>query len=184
MLSPAAILTNDHAAIDTVLAHLRAACEGDDARASYAAVDLFWARLAVHIRAEHLHLFHTVLTAIKNQKLAEPSLAEAESIIAQLRSDHDYYMHELASAVATARELVSTTDQLQIRAGLIHISKILTAVTSSLQRHNQIEEQTIYRWVGIFLDSQMRVKLASQIEQELSNRPPRFSNNIWHGFAQ
>jgi hypothetical protein len=50
-------LADDHAALDEVLRQLQEPLDTADVAASHAQLDLFWARLAVHIRAEHLHLF-------------------------------------------------------------------------------------------------------------------------------
>ena len=71
MLSQATtLLADDHSAVDKLLLSVRAALEAQDASRSHAALDLFWARLAVHIRAEHLHLFPAVLQRIINNQNA------------------------------------------------------------------------------------------------------------------
>jgi hypothetical protein len=50
-------LAGDHVALDRLLKQLQATLNNGDVNACYASLDLFWAKLAVHIRAEHLHLF-------------------------------------------------------------------------------------------------------------------------------
>lgn len=50
-------LADDHGALDEVLSQLWKALDTGDVLVSHDKLDLFWARLAVHIRAEHLHLF-------------------------------------------------------------------------------------------------------------------------------
>jgi hemerythrin-like domain-containing protein len=169
MLSHATqLLADDHTSVDAVLTLLRAALKKSDVEATHAALDLFWARLAVHIRAEHLHLFPTVL-----KRIAEPSLNEAETTVAELRSDHDFFMHELARAIAIARELSST------RHGLDNIREIVASVEERLRRHNAIEEQKIYRWAGEVLNEAEQAQLGSEIRKELTNRPQRFSETDW-----
>src|ERR1044072_7340629 len=57
------ILVNDHAEVDALLRGLWDAFEGGEAEEVLAKLDYLWARLAVHIRAEHLHLFPALLAA-------------------------------------------------------------------------------------------------------------------------
>jgi hypothetical protein len=60
---PATVLTDDHSEIDTVASDLLAALEDGDKLQVFARLDLLWARLAVHKRAEHLCLFPSILEA-------------------------------------------------------------------------------------------------------------------------
>ena len=76
-------LSDDHQAVNEVLKQLLTALDNNDVEASYAKLDLLWARLAVHIRAEHLHLFPTVINRLANDS------SEAQSLIEELRADHD-----------------------------------------------------------------------------------------------
>jgi hypothetical protein len=76
----------------------------------YATLDLFWARLAVHIRAEHLHLFEAILQAVNRKPGGvdtAPSPDEAERTIEELRGDHNFFMRELSQAVAVIRGLLT-----------------------------------------------------------------------------
>lgn len=57
------LLVNDHAELDLLLRGLPAEFDRGAARDVLAKLDLAWARLAVHIRAEHLHLFPALLKA-------------------------------------------------------------------------------------------------------------------------
>ena len=182
MLSQATtLLADDHSAVDKLLLSVRAALEAQDASRSHAALDLFWARLAVHIRAEHLHLFPAVLQRIINNQnaLAEPSLAHVKLIIEELRDDHDFFMHELARGVSSARDLIVIKDELEVHAGLNRISQMIDEVEGRLRGHNEIEEETIYRWVAAVLDVEEQAQLAAKIQKELTNRPPRFTTNGW-----
>src|SRR5829696_43479 len=96
------LLIDDHAALDTVLKQLQIALQRRDVETAYAKLDLFWARLAVHIRAEHLHLFPAVL---------DSAGIGAQTIVALLRNDHEFFMHELGRAVESMRTLLTVSEQ-------------------------------------------------------------------------
>ena len=101
-------MAHDHAELDRLLDLV---LNTRDIKRGFERLDLFWARLAMHIRAEHLHLFPAIRKALgHSQEKDAPSLNEAE-VIATPRSDHDYFMVELAGAVALLRQLkkVDTT---------------------------------------------------------------------------
>lgn len=75
-------LARDHGELDLLFAELRVAFEAGDIREIHLRLDLFWARLAVHIRAEHLQLFPAIVRALRGDHEADvgdaPSLAEVE----------------------------------------------------------------------------------------------------------
>jgi hypothetical protein len=60
-------LTADHLSLDKLLQQLHLALANNDLEESRTKLDLFWARLAVHIRAEHLHLFPMVLNSLRSE---------------------------------------------------------------------------------------------------------------------
>ena len=160
-------LIDDHAAVDKILKQLQAALVGNDVETARTKLDLFWARLAVHIRAEHLHLFPTLLSSLQN---------EAQAVIAELRRDHDFFMHELARAMEIMRKLSK---------GLKHpileekLKNIVFEVEQRLLRHNELEERQVYRWATTVLNSEEQAKLGDQITTELRNHPPRFTPSTW-----
>jgi hemerythrin-like domain-containing protein len=168
-------LIDDHAAIDRVLKELQALWSSD-LETAHAKLDLFWARLAVHIRAEHLHVFPTVLSSL--DRASAPSLDEAQSVVAELRQDHDFFMHQLALAVEIMRELLTLPRQF-VAEGVNNVKKILLEVEERLVRHNELEETQIYRWATILLNSEEQAKLANQITTELLKHPPRFTLSTW-----
>ena len=96
-------LFHDHQSLDSVLAELLSALRRRDAHGSYRELDLFWARLAMHIRAEHLHLFPVLLSAVTDDR--EPSASEVKTVIDDLRRDHEFFMRELAAAIATMKRI-------------------------------------------------------------------------------
>jgi hypothetical protein len=59
-------LGDDHVALGAVLRQLQEALDTGDIEACHARLDLFWERLAVHIRAEHLHLFPAVINRLSD----------------------------------------------------------------------------------------------------------------------
>lgn len=152
------ILSDDHDAVDEVLKQLLTALQDGDVQTSHAKLDFLWARLAVHIRAEHLHLFPVIAERV----------SEAAPIIVNLRADHEFFMRELAEAVGILREetLASVLDTVR------EVEKRLTS-------HNEIEERQVYHWVGSVLTDSEQTALAARINAELEKRPPRFSLETW-----
>jgi hemerythrin superfamily protein len=159
-------LSDDHQAVGEILDQLLTALNDKDAPASLARLDLLWARLAVHIRAEHLHLFPAILMRSN----------EAQSVVDRLRSDHDFFMHELAQAIAILRELPQSANA---EAGLNAVRNIVLEIEKRLITHNEVEETTIYRWATSMLTEAEQLDLVTRINAELENRPPRFSPEAW-----
>src|ERR1051325_2506367 len=95
MSQPRQRLSDDHDAVSEVLKQLLTALDNNDVATSFSRLDLLWARLAVHIRAEHLHLFPAVTKHLR----------ESHAIVENLRTDHDFFMRELARAIAILREM-------------------------------------------------------------------------------
>jgi hemerythrin-like domain-containing protein len=148
-------LVDDHEDLHRLLEQLKNALRELDSESVRSRLDLFWARLAVHIRAEHLRLFPAVISA-------------APSLVAQLREDHDFFMHELAAAIATLPDLNQ-------------VATMVNAVEQRLTTHNELEESQIYGLIGSILSQEEQAKLASQIDAELMKHPPRFSERTWVG---
>ncbi len=156
-------LSDDHHAVSEVLEQLLTALENKDVQTSHSRLDLLWARLAVHIRAEHLHLFPAVTDR----------LSEAQAVVKILRADHDFFMHELARAIGILREIPSN------EAKLAAVAAIVRDVEERLATHNEIEENQIYRWSSTILNESEQLDLLARINAELENRPPRFSEQAW-----
>ena len=165
-------LSDDHRDVDEVLKQLLTALDNKDVEASYSKLDLLWARLAVHIRAEHLHLFPTV-----TNKAADSS--EAQSVVDELRADHDFFMRELARAVGILRELPPRLDSPDAKARWSSVVDVVASVKTRLENHNEIEENQVYRWSDTILTKPEQTDLAMRIKAELEHRPPRFSVEAW-----
>jgi len=155
-------LLNDHHEVSDILQQLRTALHNKDVEASYSRLDLLWARLAVHIRAEHLHLFPAVMSR----------LTEAQSVVETLRTDHDFFMRELARAIGVLREFPD-------EAKLAAVGESVREIEKRLATHNEIEENQIYHWASTILTEPEQTDLAARINAELENRPPRFSLEAW-----
>lgn len=162
------LLEDDHASLDQLFAELDLALAQPDNARAFELLDLFWARLAVHIRAEHLHLFPALSHATSKRSVESvvPTREEVEMTIGQLRSDHDFFMKELAQLMKAAR---------QNGPGAGDIRKRLAEIRKRLEAHNQIEERQVYVWPSLLFDEATVAALKEQVRLELENMPPRFS---------
>ena len=169
-------LMHDHAEIGDLLDTLDAALEANDVAQTHAALDLFWARLAVHIRAEHLHLFPVISRVARRVGARNKALpqGEPENTIAKLRDDHDFFMRELAEAIAITRALPAKAEGDTVQQ-LGEVKKKIVAVRDRLVRHNAIEETGIYLWTSSLPGEAEQTELASHVQKELENLPPRFA---------
>ena len=158
-------LQHDHVELGELLNELDAALAANDAVRTHATLDLFWARLAMHIRAEHLHLFPTI-SRLNNDETLPPG--EPANTIAILREDHDFFMRELSQAIAITR--TAQEDQLEA------VSKKIAAVRARLVKHNEIEETGIYVWSSSLLSEAEQSVMAWLVQKELENLPPRFGD--------
>ena len=175
-------LADDHTALDEVLKELRAALKSGDLEAVHSLSDLFWARLAVHIRAEHLQLFPAIIDGFckaTSSLAGAPTLREAQSMITSLREDHNRFMFELARAIYLVRQAPAVTSSDERNEKLALVGDLIRDVEKELAAHNKIEEDGIYNWIRIVLSDQQQAELATRINDELTNRPPRFSQTTW-----
>ena len=162
------LLEHDHESLDQLFVELdQALAKPDDAR-SFELLDLFWARLAIHIRAEHLHLFPALREAASetSSKSSIPTPEEVEMTLTRLRSDHDFFMKGLAQLMKEAREKGTGAGDFRER---------LAAIRKRLETHNQIEERQVYLWPSLLLDKTAVAALEERVRLELENMPPRFA---------
>lgn len=158
-------LMDDHEDLHQLLEQLKNALRELDGAVARSKLDLFWARLAVHIRAEHLRLFPALIDAArKNQSIS------VEKVIVQLREDHDFFMKELAAAISQITDLEQ-------------VVRIVQAVEERLASHNKLEENQIYALITSILPPEEQAQLASQVNEELTKHPPRFATSTWLGDA-
>lgn len=171
------LLADDHSELDELLAEVFASFETRNIERIYKNLDLFWARLAMHIRAEHLHLFPAILNALKSQNQTKeqniPTHQKAQKAIEQLKDDHNFFMRELSAAIKQLRDLL-VADQTDVVNRLRDIRKKVLAVRNRLETHNESEETEVYKWADVLLQSTERALLNEKMEKEIGNLPPRF----------
>jgi hemerythrin-like domain-containing protein len=169
------LLEQDHESLDQLLKELDAALRKSAHPRAFDLLDLFWARLAVHIRAENLHLFpalDSAPAALFTGKGGLPTLEETRNVLARLRSDHDFFMKELAGMIKAMRKRgIERTTPEEIE----HLRESLTGIRKRLEDHNRLEEEQVYTWPALLFDDEMVAALRGQVRRELENLPPRFS---------
>jgi hypothetical protein len=151
----AQLLEADHRELDLIYREAVNALSSGDAVDALARVDLFWARLAVHIRAEHLRVFPAV-----------PPTPQNDHVISRLRCDHNEFMTALADAVRLLRGPITLTSLSEARAAVLQLGE-------RLAEHNRLEEVTVYREADTHLTHAQKADLALSIDAELKNLPPR-----------
>ena len=169
-------LSEDHDELQGLLEAVFEALDDTNPARTFERLDLFWARLGMHIRAEHLHLFPLVIQEVGTRVGLEQSLSLGEVIAAvrTLRNDHNHFMTELARAVKLAREATSTSERKEIERCHSEVRQILTALTERLETHNQLEEEIVYRLPKRVMTAPRQAMLAANIGKELTNLPKRF----------
>ena len=172
------LLVDDHGEVDALFSDLWREFDGGGARGVLEKLDYLWARLAVHIRAEHLHLFPALLAASERTRREEadgaPAPGEVRMAVERLRADHDFFMHELAGAVNAARELAAQGGPPD-RERLLQIKGRALAVAERLAEHNRVEEQQVYLWPDALLAGTELDALRAGLRREIENLPPRFA---------
>ncbi|HKO60392.1 MAG TPA: hemerythrin domain-containing protein [Pyrinomonadaceae bacterium] len=166
-----ALLGDDHESLAQLLVELNTQLTRSNSVRAFELLDLFWARLAVHIRAENLHLF----PALANTPAARftgkgglPTAEEAHNTLLSLRSDHDFFMKELAQMMKVAR---AKDGRDEVKA----LKKRLAVIKKRLEVHNDLEEKQVYHWPSLLLDEKSATALSKRLRHELENLPPRFA---------
>jgi hemerythrin-like domain-containing protein len=168
------ILSDDHREVDEILQQLLAAFERSDVSEVQRRLDYFWARLAMHIRSENLHIFPAVLRNIRDRAENEGLESIAmEAAIAQLNNDHNFFMRELGAGVKELFDLGKVSEAEQNKR-LTALCSRVEAVRDRLEQHNEIEESGIYLWCETLEDIE-KESLRSKVRHELDNLPPRFA---------
>jgi hypothetical protein len=170
----ASVLADDHLEIDTLIRDLMTALAEGNKSQAFAGLDLLWARLAVHIRAEHLCLFPSILEANFTSMSNGPQYQEAQIAIDQLRLDHEFFMRELGTTVNIMRDQEDVSDHEIVNKQFQELRRSLVKIQSRLDQHNQLEENHVYKWVNVLLSDAERLALTARIRNELENIPPRF----------
>lgn len=170
------LLEDDHASVGQLLSELDAELAKPNIARAFELLDLFWARLAVHIRAENLHLFPALANAAPSLftgKGRVPTSEEAKTLLARLRSDHNFFMKELAQTIKAMREIAGNQSaRLEEIQGL---RRRLTIIKNRLEAHNRLEQERVYTWPKLLFDDKTVAALRDRLRHELENLPPRFS---------
>jgi hypothetical protein len=175
------LLAEDHAALDELLKTLLVALDEGEVSTIFQRLDLFWARLAMHIRAENLHLFPAILHRLDGRAPAANRSAwavETHRAIARLRADHDFFMHELADAVKTVRNLRDFGPSETEGRRMDVVRSSIQAVSQRLESHNAIEEEFVYGLPIELLPPHEQLTLMKGIQRELKKLPPRFGHEL------
>lgn len=173
------LLASDHAALDHAFDALARAIDENDSVESFARLDLLWARLGMHIRAEHLCLFPAILDAVAEEHGEEITILDCDTVrdtIAELRSDHDFFMHEMAHAINILRSR-EVADNEHSNTWQDIVRQTMITIRHRLEAHNAVEEQKVYRWASMLLTGSDQARLAARVRNELENLPPRFRAN-------
>ncbi|MCW5960698.1 MAG: hemerythrin domain-containing protein [Pyrinomonadaceae bacterium] len=167
------ILTADHNELDGLLEEVFKALGNHDQPEIYKTLDIFWARLAMHIRAEHLHLFKAIL---QMEDKIEPGVRDSvKSTIAKLRVDHDFFVRELAAAIKIVRDLIFFNQDPEEKLPLVRIK--VRAIVELLRTHNDTEENEIYPMAEALVDESDHSEMNDLIRSELNKLPPRFDGD-------
>ena len=172
------LLGDDHESLAELITELDSELKKANAARAFELLDLFWARLAVHIRAENLHLFPAIATAAPSLFTGKGSLStseEAHNILLQLRSDHDFFMKELAEMMKAARVLAGREEV--PRKEIKKLRQRMTDIRKRLETHNLLEEGLVYTWPSLLFDQKSVAALGDRLRHELENLPPRFTNS-------
>lgn len=174
----AEVLESDHEQLSDLLHQLESSLHLHDAGQIFALLDLFWARLAVHIRAENLCLFPAILDALSESSIVRddvPTSEDARIAIENLRSDHNFFMDELGGSVKTLREILAKgEEEPRCSEQLNTVRESVNAVSLRLLSHNLTEEGEVYRWPSLLLSESDLEGLEVAVRRELENLPARF----------
>lgn len=170
-------LAEDHAVLATQFERFFKLMEEHRLKEAWELLDFLWARLAVHIRAEHHQLF-PALRALPAGAFTGtdgmPTLNERDEALQTLRKDHDFFMDELTRAVKTLRRLSELPEDAGARKSLEQVRRRVAGVVERLAPHNRLEEQAVYLWPDRALGEKELEALANAMQKDLDNLPPRF----------
>lgn len=170
-------LADDHSELDALLEEVFAALDEENIETIYKSLDFFWARLAMHIRAEHLHLFPAIINALETQAAENnhfPSLIKAQKAINELQNDHNFFMRELLAIIKLLREWRENEAVTDFSKQIAGVREKIVSVKRRLEKHNETEETEVYLWTDRLLSLPERAALNERMQMEITNLPPRF----------
>lgn len=167
------LLAGDHEGLSGLLAELRLALARQNLQSAFDLLDLFWARLAMHIRAENLHLFPTILGTVHSGIAGgKPAADEVTAAIDTLREDHNFFMQQVSASIKSLRAAMA---QKPPPPDIYEsVSDRIETVSGRLDQHNLLEEGQVYQWPALLLSPVQVERLKDSLRRELDNLPPRF----------
>jgi hypothetical protein len=171
-----AVLSNDHVELGVLLTELLSSLDEANVDEAYVRLDLLWARLAVHIRAENVQVFPDILRALDGQPAAGRQDVERTAVlrasIERLRRDHDVFMYELKDAVKALRTVMDDRDGKRASVVLRSLRDRLGALEGAFESHNR-EEDSVYPTAASVLETAEMADLMIRVRRELAALPPR-----------
>lgn len=173
------LLQHDHESLGQLLAKLEQELAGSNIVAAFELLDRFWAGLALHIRAENVELFPALtdnLAASLTGSGVRPRSDEIEDVLSRLRTDHNFFMTELATAIKTMRAVVAGESPEE--KSIASVQNRLAVIRQRLEEHNRIEEEQAYKWPELVLSDSGQMALLERLKRERDNLPPRFADSF------
>ena len=165
----------DHQMMDEALRDLVTLLQKEDLEWSFELLDLFWRQLAVHIRAENVCLFPTILNAPRDVfgKNGLPEFEDVKTIVDQLRADHNFLVDHLAQALRILRQLLACTNTLpdDVTNSIGDIRAHIVAVSERLRSHAKLEQERVYRWPELILSREQLETLQDAFLRESETVP-------------
>ena len=168
------LLSEDHNDLALLLSAVFDALEMRNPWEVLARLDFFWARLGMHIRSENLHLLPAIAARV-DKSFNQEGVRPIDQALAQLREDHDLFMHQLAGGIKSMRE-ATTVSLANAGVRMSELEMMLLELRRRLEVHNRLEEDIVYRLPRTLLDEAAQSDLESEVRKELENLPPRFKD--------
>jgi iron-sulfur cluster repair protein YtfE (RIC family) len=170
-------LKSDHGVLAEILDQLKIQLAKPDLPWAFETLDLLWASLAVHIRAENICLFPAVLNAPRSKFGTSniPDFEHVKAAVDSLRADHNHFMSELGTAMKEMRGLILHPENYSIPDVVADLKRRLNSLEALLEKHNEKEEELIYLWPPLLLDDETLRQLELGLVTEIENLPPRFA---------
>lgn len=173
-------LEGDHHSLHELLQTVKQSLTRGEVGKAYEVLDLFWARLATHIRAENLCLFSAILNAPPELfgQNGVPSIEDVRSTIADLRMDHNFFMGQLILDMKLMRAHLADPDVSETTEFAAAFQDRIAEIDQRLESHNKVEEEQVYRWPSALLSKSEVALLDSEIRHQVRHLPPRFADRI------
>ena len=99
-------------------------------------------------------------------------------MIDQLRLDHEFFMRELGTSVNSMRKLQDASDNEVLSKQFQIVRRSVVEMKTRLAKHNQLEENHVYKWVNVLLDETQLSVLAFGIKREIGIFRPDLRSDL------